>query len=129
MQGGIARFCQDFWMPLLKAIRARQGQPAPYRFFLIAGHSGTLRELLPAVDKNAETAESGGSASLVVLPELGPISEQHVADWLAQFDLNILQRKELAKDAVADGERPSAVFGRLNARNFWTSLKPKRRRR
>jgi Domain of unknown function (DUF4062)/inactive STAND len=127
LAGGVEAFCREFWTPLLKALGAADRQKPRRQFFLVAALAEPLRDPLPAAAQNAGPGDEAVPASVIILPELGAISKQHVADWLKQFDLDIRQRRELAEDAVAIGERPAAVFARLNARNFWTSLKPKRK--
>src|SRR5262249_31939534 len=124
LAGGIEAFYREFWMPLLKVLGAADRQKPRHKFFLVAALSEPLRGPLPEPARPGDAEEPD---SMIILPELDAISEEQVADWLKQFDLDIRQRRDLAKDAVADGERPAAVFARLNARNFWTSLKPKRR--
>jgi Domain of unknown function (DUF4062)/inactive STAND len=126
LQGGVNALYHEFWTPLVKAVRTSNRQTAS-RFILIATLSEILRDVLPEAHEGTRTGEPTDASSIMVLPELGPISEVDVANWLKQFDLDIRARKALAADAVADGDSPAAVFARLNARNFWRSLKQKRK--
>ena len=122
LSDGIDAFRTKFWAPLLAAARALPATDPPRQPFILVLELATPIEMPLPQGMVAEPPVSGAAFdSIVVLPELTSLTASDVETWLRGLKVKLDVRQKIAARVTTDGV-PRAVYDRLNAEDFWSTL-------
>lgn len=131
LQGGARSFQRDFWRPFWSRLRMlRQQTPTPHRLVaVLADYTGNPdawgETVMPPPAPGAPTDDY---ARLLLIPRLGPFSDDDLLSWLEEMEVPDdasgrraeLVRRVLHNEAGALDPTPLHVFNRLLGETLWT---------
>jgi hypothetical protein len=121
LDGGLASFHRDFWLPLCAALTARRKKGgSPYRFsMVVATHSP---DTTAAYIRHGDWSDAPfDGRQLQPLPPLGNLRAVEVENWLAEQGIPRSRRVAIASQVI-DGGNPLEVYEGLQEHGFWKEI-------